>query len=218
MSVENIILALIALVVLGIVVMLLYLLDRVDTLEKRQTPDPLAEVQRAVLAGGFGSLGGRKLWDAACGVGTEQWAPNALAALRENLRPVLTKHVQEVFQQGADDARADRNQAPKPDRTIATLRARVESHVPAPQVAALYRCGRDYANATPESLPTLRQNLEQIGANLQGKSQVILAEPFASLFLSPTELEAGQALPAPGAAEAPAVAAPETNTTPPPEA
>ena len=218
MSVENIILALIALVVLGIVVMLLYLLDRVDTLEKRQTPDPLAEVQRAVLAGGFGSLGGRKLWDAACGVGTEQWAPDALAALRENLRPVLTKHVQEVFQQGADDARADRNQAPKPDRTIATLRARVESHVPAPQVAALYRCGRDYANATPESLPTLRQNLEQIGANLQGKSQIVLAEPFAGLFLSPTELEAGQALPAPGAAEAPAVAAPETSTTPPPEA
>ena len=218
MSVENIILALIALVVLGIVVMLLYLLDRVDTLEKRQTPDPLAEVQRAVLAGGFGSLGGRKLWDAACGVGTEQWAPDALAALRENLRPVLTKHVQEVFQQGADDARADRNQAPKPDRTIATLRARVESHVPAPQVAALYRCGRDYASATPENLPTLRQNLEQIGANLHGKSQVILAEPFASRVLSPTELEAGQALPAPGAAEAPAVAAPETSTTPPPEA
>lgn len=197
MSVENIILALIALVVLGIVVMLLYLLDRVDTLEKRQTPDAGAELQRALLAGGFGTLSGRKLWEAACGTGTNPLPPDALAALRENLRPVLVKHVQEVFSQGANDARNNLNQPPKPDRSIATLRAKVESHLPPPQVSALYRCGQEYAAATPETLPRLRQNLEQIGGAIQGKVQIVLAEPFASLVLSPTELEATQALAAP---------------------
>lgn len=197
MSVENIILALIALVVLGIVVMLLYLLDRVDTLEKRQTPDATAELHRALLAGGFGSLSGRKLWDAACGTGTNPLPPDALAALRENLRPVWVKHVQEVFNQGAEDARNSRNQPPKPDRSIATLRAKVESHLPPPQVSALYRCGQEYAAATPDTLPRLRQNLEQIGSAIQGKTQVVLAEPFASLVLSPTELETAQALAAP---------------------
>jgi hypothetical protein len=197
MSVESIILALIALVVLGIVVMLLYLLDRVDTLEKRQTPDAGAELQRALLAGGFGTLSGRKLWDAACGAGNSNLTPDVLAALRENLRPVLVKHVQEVFNQGANDARNNLNQPPKPDRTVTTLRAKVESHLPPPQVSALYRCGQEYAAATPDTLPRLRQNLEQIGGAIQGKIQIALAEPFASLVLSPTELEATQALTAP---------------------
>ncbi len=201
MSVENIILALIALVVLGIVVMLLYLLDRVDTLEKRQTPDATADCSARCLPAVLAPWVGANSGTPPAALVTKQPCPRCLAALRENLRPVLVKHVQEVFQpRGQRRPQITATSRPSPTAPLPPCghasKATVPRHKSQPCTAAAKNTPPPPRHATH----ACGQNLEQIGGAIQGKSQIALAEPFASLVLSPTELEATKPLPPPTAA------------------
>lgn len=207
--IDTMLLALIALGLLVLVVMVIYLMDKVGDLEKKA----LAGQEKAAARdpGPFGGLSGKKLWDALSGKAPDALDEATLGEVRERYATVLSKHIEALFNEGVSDARMGIAATPKNTRMISTLRHSVESWLPASQVSAIYQCGQDLAQKPAEGLAELGQKLDEACGVLYQMVQLpMLQAPSASLIKSEGAAAVGAAAgatpPAPAAAAAPALA------------
>ncbi len=192
--------ALIAIGLLILLVFILYLLDRVNTLEKEtrrfaQTLNPHKVITPPLP---FAGLSSKKLWDAMTGRVPEGLDPSLIEEERGFYETVLHKHVDAIFQEGVKDGQRGMLGEPKNTKLINTSRGPIESWLPSAQVNTLYKCGLDSAQLPPDQLHAVRAALDEVGLILYGKAMVNLAQPL-SASLMPLPAAEVPALQAPGA-------------------
>lgn len=173
--------ALMAMGILVLLVCILYLLDRVNNLEKqtRQFSQSLKSQKDVVPTGPFAGLSSKKLWDAMTGRVPEGLDLDAIDEVRLHYEMVLHKHVDAIFQEGVSDGRMGAMAEPKNTKWINTARGPVESWLPSAQVNTLYKCGLDSVQLPADQFETVRLALDEAGQTLYSKAMVNLAQPLS---------------------------------------
>lgn len=161
-------------VLLLLVILTLYLIDKVNQLAKmyenpaNAQPAPEAPVAPAppsdIL---FSGLEGKKLWDAMNGKPVEGFDPNLVEALRPHYEPILRAHITATFQDGVEDAAGIENRVPGSERQIATARGHIQSWLPPQHLGSIYRNAREYGgdyakNPDPDVLSRLKQTIDSV--------------------------------------------------------
>ena len=96
--------ALMAIGLLLTLILIVYLIDRVNSIEKdtRQVMNTLTE-NSARVATPFMGLAAKKLWDAMTGRDAEGLDPDGLTELRSRYQMILSKHMEALYQAGYKD-------------------------------------------------------------------------------------------------------------------
>jgi len=156
---------LLLLILMGLVALLLvvfYLLDRVNSLHQQTT----SGTNNANPDDRFGGLSGKTLWDAMIGAPVPGWDKDKLAPLRLRYEAILQKHVELLFEDGELDAREGFSMPVSCERSIPTLRGEIHSWIPHEYASAIYRCGHNRASLPPEQHDDIRSTLDQTGMML----------------------------------------------------
>jgi len=182
---EPFVLAFIAIGLLVVLVFIIYLVDRVNSIEKetRQFARSLNEPKEPASLGPFAGLSSKKLWDAMTGRVPEGLDPSVVVEVRERYESVLQKHIESIFQEGVKDGQRGMSGEPKNTKPITTLRGPVESWLPSAQVNTLYKCGLDSTQLPADQLDAVRMALDEVGQMLYSKALLNLAQPLSASLL-----------------------------------
>lgn len=177
-----------ALAILVLVVLVIYLVDRFNGLE-RETQAVIRSLQEgkakaAATSGPYAGLAGKALWEAVTGQATGELDELTLDGVRKRYRSLIGEHISQVFAQGVEDQSQGLDSPPANTRLLRTPRAQVESWLPPESVETLYRCGQGWARQDPAELPGLRQRLDQASASLLAQAGLEVLQP-ASMALMP---------------------------------
>lgn len=186
---EPFVLAFIAIGLLVVLVFIIYLVDRVNAIERetRQVSRSLNDTKDQPSLGPFAGLSSKKLWDAMTGRVPDGLEPSVLVEVRERYEAVLQKHIELIFQEGVKDGQRGLSGEPKNTKLISTLRGQVESWLPSAQVNTLYKCGWDSTQLPPDQLESVRMALDEVGQTLYSKALLSLTQPLSvSLMPRPT--------------------------------
>ena len=194
---EPLILAFIAIGLLVVLVFIIYLIDRVNSIEKetRQFAQALHEQKEPVAVGPFAGLSSKKLWDAMTGRVPDGLDPSLLVEVRERYEVVLQKHIEALFQEGVHDGQRGMSAEPKNTKVISTLRGSVESWLPTAQVNTIYKCGLDSSQLPPDQWAPVRQALDEAGQTLYGKALVQLTSPLSTTLMPLSETDPATTVP-----------------------
>lgn len=182
---EPFVLAFIAIGLLVVLVFIIYLVDRVNMIEKetRQFAQSLHDTKEPAAVGPFAGLSSKKLWDAMTGRVPEGVDPSVLAEVRERYETVLQKHIESIFQEAVKDGQRGMTGEPKNTKLITTLRGAVESWLPSAQVNTLYKCGVESTQLPADQLDAVRAALDEVGQTLYSKALLSLAQPLSVSLL-----------------------------------
>lgn len=182
---EPFVLAFIAIGLLVVLVFIIYLVDRVNAIEKetRQFARSLNDPKEPASLGPFAGLSSKKLWDAMTGRVPEGLDPSVVVEVRERYESVLQKHIESIFQEGVKDGQRGLTGEPKNTKLITTLRGPVESWLPSAQVNTLYKCGVDSTQLPADQLEAVRTALDEVGQTLYSKALLDLAQPLSVSLL-----------------------------------
>lgn len=164
-----------ALIIAGLILVLLllvYLIDRVNTIEKetRTIQSSAASAKSATPPGPFAGLSGRRLWDAVTGSLPPGRDPGEWSAMRDRYALVLQLHIESVFEEGQRDAQRGLMGEPKNPRIIACPHGNIESWLPVNQINTIYQCGLSSVGASEDALMGLRATLNDAGRHLYQKA------------------------------------------------
>ena len=169
------------------VILIIYLIDRVNRLEKIASANGEKSDDKNLDSNadsGFLGLKGKALWDAMCGKPPEGFNSNDLVALKPRYEHVLKKHIESVFAEGLDHGQSGATaKKPKPTSVIGTLRGSVESWLPPQHISTIYNVAFESASASEEDLPRLRASLDESTEMLFSRSDITLKQPYSSLLL-----------------------------------
>lgn len=202
-------LTLVGAALLALVVVVIYLNDRVNELERRTAAAPGATGHAPSGEDNtWHGLTGKRLWDAMTGKKSATALDEAgLEALRLTYEGVLSQHIESLFRAGQADARRGSAVQPTAVKTVASPRGAVQSWMPLNHANALYRAGMDSTKADIYEAERARMTLDETAQLLFSQTGLTLLQPFSDVLLghggslTGTEDE-------PGPAGAPALAAP----------
>jgi hypothetical protein len=188
-AMEPLILAFIAIGLLIVLVFIIYLIDRVNSIEKetRQFAQAIQEQKEPVSLGPFAGLSSKKLWDAMTGRVPDGMDPSLLVEVRERYEVVLQKHIELLFQEGVLDGKRGMAGEPKNTKIISTLRGSVESWLPTAQVNTIYKCGLDSSQLTLDQWAPVRLALDEAGQTLYAKALVQVHSPLSNSLMPVSE-------------------------------
>ena len=196
--------------VLLLVILVLYLVDKINIIYQRQSQDATEPVYSDGL---FGELVGKALWDAMSGIPLPGVDAKHVSDLKPHYEPILRQHIEQVFMEGYSHGKAGTVGVPTNNRQVPTPRGSVVSWLPMHHLASLYQAGADFATSTPDDVLRIQQSLDQVTGMIYARIGLGLGEPYsATLLIHPVSSEEEAMLPpaeeelAPAAA--PAVAAP----------
>lgn len=161
--------------VLLLVVLSLYLIDKVNVIYRKQAGPDLPKTYDDGL---FADLTGKSLWDAMNGIPVPGYSADLVSKLRPHYEPVIRQHIEHVFVQGQQDGAKNFQSVPKNVGVFPTPRGSLESWLPMHHVASLYQVGFDHAQH-PEHWLTNQQTLDQVVAMLYARTGLVLDEPFS---------------------------------------
>ena len=177
---------------IGVVVMIIYLIDRVNSIEKisrnfsdgtsNHTPDRPLDKR-------FGDKQGRDLWRALSSAPGPGVDAERLSDLRSNYEPVLLRHIEELFEEGTLDARQDIQTQPTEVRWIRTANGQVQSWLPASDVRGIYDLGQDRERNGTKDLAEIRARLDAFCERLFGTLGMRLTRSVSRLLLPGTETD-----------------------------
>lgn len=176
--------AFVAIGLLLILVLIIYLVDRVNTIEKEtrkmvQTMAPPPEAPKDPFSG----LAGRRLWDAMTGKPPETMPADVLAEVRERYDLVLHKHLEALYKEGWRDGERGFSAEPSNTRVITTASAQVESWLPGPQVKTLYQCGLEASQRPPELWDGLRADMDEAARIIYEKTQLEVRQALSAWLM-----------------------------------
>jgi len=184
--------AFLAIGLLVVIILIVYLVDRVNSIERetrRVAQNLAAPAAAASPTGPFFGLSGKALWDTLSGRGALDLSPQALSELRENYEVVLQKHIQALFDEGFQDGKRGLSGEPKNSKKISTAKGQVESWIPAAQANTLYKCGLDCAQLPSTEWGPIQAALDEAGQQLFGRVDLPNLEPLSrSLMPAPDPL------------------------------
>lgn len=170
---EALINALIAIGLLLILILIIYLIDRVNSIEQetRKVMSSITETSARPTTP-FMGLSAKKLWDVMTGRSDEGLDAEAIAELRGRYQTVLTKHVEGLYQDGYKDGFRGAGGEPTNTRYISTAKGQVESWIPSAQANALYQCGLNAAQTPESDWGPIRAAMDEAGQLLWSKTQL----------------------------------------------
>ena len=177
----------ILLAIAAIAVLIIYLIDRVNSIDKFarlvQADQSWASSDPAAM-GLFGDLHGKRLWDAVTGVPIEGWDKGAIDLIRNRYQLVLRRHIEDLFSESLQHGREKRQGYQlSASRNISTLRGPVESWIPIENAVAIYNAGYARANAKDSELAQLRTNLDMAIDSLFSQASIKLARPMSASLI-----------------------------------
>ena len=197
---SNFMMNLISWILLLLVILTLYLIDKVNKLtslqEEAMHPSPPVEPPPELEPPGdilFAGLEGKTLWDAMSGKQIDGFEPTLIEALRPHYEPILREHIETTFSDGLEDAHEDDPQNPGSLRTIPTPRGEVESWLPPQHLGSIYRTamefGGDYAKTRDtDTFYRLQETLDSVTSMLYQRAGLTLEIPFSETLLDVSKL------------------------------
>ena len=190
------ILALIACGLLVVVVLLIYLLGRLNQVEQ-QTQDVatrLLNTKSPATVGPFGGLSGKKLWDVVIGKPLPDVTEEQVQAARDHFPAVLQRQIVLTFEEGVADGKKGITGNPKNPRAIQTLRGKVDSWLPTPQLQVIYQCGTDLAQGKAPTDGALQQSLDMACQELHERAGIPADVDYVQMLLGlgPEDLASAQ--------------------------
>ncbi|PIT82157.1 hypothetical protein [Limnohabitans sp. 15K] len=184
--------ALMAIGLLLVLILVIYLIDRVNSIESetRKVVTTLNE-NAAKLATPSMGLSAKKLWDAMTGRSNEGLDPQALADLRSRYPVILSKHAEALYKDGFKDGILGSPPSdPKNTKEIVMAKGPVESWIPTAQANALYQCGLS-ASQTPEAeWGPIRASMDEAGEFLWSKAQLDATSPLSEWLMPSSSSDA----------------------------
>lgn len=178
-------LAVIAIGFLGAVVVFIYIVDRINSLE-RQTRELVSTLHKPapVSKGPYAGLSGRKLWDAMSGK-PEGLDPAVVEDVRGRYADALLAHIRATFEEGAGDAKLGSVALPKNPRPVVTPHGPLESWLPSNDLVVIYNAGVDSVNRADFDLSQVRTGVDAAVSQLFIRAQLRPPEPGLSGLLMP---------------------------------
>jgi hypothetical protein len=196
---SNFMMNMISWVLLLLVILTLYLIDKINHLAKMyEAPKPEApglpefetEIPGDLL---FSGLEGKKLWDAMNGKQVEGFDATLIDALRPHYEPILREHITATFKDGLEEVGGDESKVPSSTRKIATVRGHIESWLPPQHLGSIYRSALEFAGTyandpTPEVLLRLKQTVDSVVDMLYQRVGITNEVPFSDFLFEEIEL------------------------------
>jgi hypothetical protein len=211
---NNVLLLLVFAGLVGLLLVVFYLLDRVNALHNQSET---ARLKRPFTDSTMTTMNGRILWDVLSGEAMQDLDEEMIAQLRSRYEMVLQKHIELLFEDGTLDGREGFSMPVSPERKVPTLRGEFTSWIPHEFAKGIYMAGHDRATKPETEHSLIAANLDNIGNELfeqVGMPPIQLSkllmpniEPHVPTPESQPETNALQS-------DVPALPAPETQPTP----
>ena len=178
--------ALMAIGLLVILVLIIYLIDRVNTME-RETRQVLTSMHQQSPAPSvalpFLGLSSKKLWDAMTGRPEKGMDPLALFDLQGPYQVILSKHIEALYKDGFKDGQRGTLGEPRNPLQVSSSAGSVESWIPPAQANAIYQCGVQAAQTPEANWAPIRADLDEAGRYLYGKVQLEASSPLSEWLM-----------------------------------
>jgi hypothetical protein len=193
---SNFMMNMISWVLLLLVILTLYLIDKINHLARMyEAPKPQApgmpgmadfenEIPGDLL---FSGLEGKKLWDAMSGKQVEGFDASMIEALRPHYEPILREHITVTFKDGLEEAGGDESKVPSSMRKISTVRGFIQSWLPPQHLGSIYRSALEFAGTyandpNPEVLLRLQQTVDSVVDMLYQRVGITNDVPFSEFL------------------------------------
>lgn len=193
---SNFMMNMISWVLLLLVILTLYLIDKVNHLAKMyEAPKPEtpglpgmyeldADIPGDLL---FSGLEGKKLWDAMNGKQVEGFDATMIDALRPHYEPILREHITATFKDGLEEVGGDESKVPSSLRKISTVRGFIQSWLPPQHLGSIYRSALEFAGSyandpNPEVFVRLQQTVDSVVDMLYQRVGITNEVPFSEFL------------------------------------
>ena len=182
--------------ILGVVIMIIYLADKISMLEKNTRAAtgehaPAANPQTAPDKR-FAGLSGERLWQAMRGTAVAGLDAPSIDDIRKYYGPALERHIDELFEEGLLDSRQGIQVQPDPLRNIRTTQGQLLSWLPPGEAKNIYDLGLDRGRGEDANLPELRARLDATCARVYSMLGLTPAQSFSHRLLpGPVQTTAG---------------------------
>ncbi len=188
---SNFMMNIISWILLFLVVLTLYLIDKVNHLAKlyeapqpELPPLPEPEPPSDIL---FAGLEGKKLWDAMNGKTVEGFDASLIDALRAHYEPILREHITLAFKDGLEDVDGSESRVASSERRVTTLRGHIQSWLPPQHLGGIYRAALEFAGSykkNPQSqvFERLKQTVDSVTGMLYQRANIPLEVPFSEFL------------------------------------
>ena len=196
---SNFMMNMISWILLLLVILTLYLIDKVNHLAKMyeapqphspSLPDFEPEVPGDLL---FSGLEGKKLWDAMNGRQVDGFDATLIDALRPHYEPILREHITATFKDGLEEVGGDESKVPSSMRKIATARGFIQSWLPPQHLGSIYRSALEFAGSyanepDAEVLLRLKQTVDSVVDMLYQRVGIINEVPFSEFLFDEVQV------------------------------
>ncbi len=202
MSLENIVIAVSLLLGIVLLILIIYLISRVNQLEatafSSQGAAPAEKKTEADSHKVFGGLSGRQLWDewvAMANGGQDQYG---IKGDRDRFLALLELHVRSLIKTGIEHGSSGVNEPPSNPLKIKMLRGEFESYLPSSQAERLYALGSELgASEDPqqqaELITALTDTVDAVSMGIDAGSSFV-DNAMRDVSPAPQDLERAQEL------------------------
>ena len=203
MSLENIVIAVSLLLGIVLLVLIIYLISRVNDLEAKAfsqqgTASSAEKKTENEPQKVFGGLSGRQLWDEWVSIANGGDDQYGIKGDRDRFLALLELHIRSVIKTGMEHGAAGANEQPSNPLKIKMLRGEFESYLPSSQASRLYELGRELgASEDAQQRATLREALaETVDAVAMGidAGSSFVDNAMRDVLINPPESESNQEL------------------------
>jgi len=182
MSLENTVIAISLLLGIVLLILIIYLISRVNDLEARAFSNLTAtsgekkteaEPQKV-----FGGLSGRELWDEWVAMANGAEDQYRITGDRERFLALLELHIRSIIKTGREHGQTGVNEPPSNPLKIKMLRGEFESYLPSSQANRLYALGRELG-ATEDSqqraslAAAIRETIDAVSMGIDAGSSFV---------------------------------------------
>ena len=193
---SNFMMNMISWVLLLLVILTLYLIDKINHLAKMyEAPKPetsgmpgMSEFETEIPGDLlFSGLEGKKLWDAMNGKQVEGFDASMIEALRPHYEPILREHITATFKDGLEEVGGDESKVPSSMRKISTVRGHIQSWLPPQHLGSIYRSALEFAGTyvndpNPDVLLRLKQTVDSVVDMLYQRVGITNEVPFSEFL------------------------------------
>ena len=203
MSLENIVIAVSLLLGIVLLILIIYLISRVNDLEAKAfsnqgTANPAEKKTENESQRVFGGLSGRQLWDEWVSIANGGDDHYDIKGDRDRFLALLELHVRSLIKTGMEHGAAGANEQPSNPLKIKMLRGEFESYLPSSQASRLYELGQELgASEDPQQRAALGEALaETIDAVSMGidAGSSFVESAMRDVLINPPESESKQEL------------------------
>ena len=203
MSLENIVIAVSLLLGIVLLVLIIYLISRVNDLEARAfsnqgTANPAEKKTENEPQKVFVGLSGRQLWDEWVSIANGGDDQYDIKGARDRFLALLELHVRSLIKTGMEHGAAGANEQPSNPLKIKMLRGEFESYLPSSQASRLYELGQEFgasedAQQHADLGAALTETVDAVSMGIDAGSSFV-ESAMRDVLINPPESESKQEL------------------------